>query len=360
MEDSMFSGVICFLSYLLGIIFFIVSSIASVQGQDKSSGRPPANVTVATVKTGMVAPQAEFIGTVFYKEVSDVASELEGLAQTVKFEEGQRVKKGQILVELGSEILRKDFQATLSSYQQALSELEIAKIELRRKEQLLETKSISRQSYDQDRFRTIILENRAASLKAQVERIEIELNKKVIRAPYDAIIIKRYVDRGEWIAEGKSVAILAKDDIVDILVEVPERFIQFIKKGLPVTGKVNGHRIEGSIFTIVPRGDIATRTIPVKIRMPNEYSLIEGMSAQIILPTDERKEAFIVPRDTVISISGQNVIFAVIESKAVKLPVNIVGYEGLSVGIEARDLEAGLLVVKEGNERLVDGQEVSY
>jgi RND family efflux transporter MFP subunit len=336
-----------------------VSYTASVWGQDKSGGRPPANITTASIKAGMVAPQADFIGTVYYQEVSEVASEMGGLAEAIKFEEGRRVKKDQILVELGSEILKKTYQATVSSYEQALSELEIAKIELKRKEQLLDKNSISQQSYDQDRFRVIGLEKRAASLKAQVERIEIELNKKMIRAPYDAIIIKRHVDRGEWIAEGESVATLAMDEIVDILVEVPERLIQFIKIGMQVPGTINGQTIDGNVFAIVPKGDISTRTIPVKIRIPNKYALIEGMSAQVTLPTEVRRKTLIVPRDAVITMFGQTVVFTIIESKATMKPVKIMGYEGLNVGIEAEGLAEGMQVALEGNERLRDGQMVS-
>ena len=52
-------------------------------GQEKPKGPPPAKVAVATVESGTVKPQAEFIGTVFYQEVSDVASELSGLVEEV-------------------------------------------------------------------------------------------------------------------------------------------------------------------------------------------------------------------------------------------------------------------------------------
>jgi RND family efflux transporter MFP subunit len=329
-------------------------------GQDKDRGPPPANVSVAEVKTGLMAPEAEFIGTVFFQEVSDVASELSGLAQIVRFEEGQRVKKGQVLVELGSEILRKNLQATLLTHEQVLIELEIARIELTRKDKLFKKKSIAEQTYDQDRFRVLGLEKRAASLKAQVERIEIELRKKIIRAPYAAIVIKRLVDRGEWISEGEEVAILAKDDVVDIVVEVPERYVQHIKKGMQIRAQINGNDIRGTVFAIVPRGDIATRTFPVKIRTPNNHSLIEGMSANVILPTGKPKQALIVPRDAVIRMLGQDVIFTAIASKAGMMPVRIIGYDGLHVGIEAGGLEEGMLVVVDGNERLRDGQMVSF
>ncbi len=343
---------------LLGIFIYTFVFSSSLWSQDKPKGPPPANVTVAEVKNGMVAPQAEFIGTVYYQEVSDVASELSGLVETVSFEEGQRVKKRQILVQLGSEILGKDLQATKSSYEQVLAELEIARIDLTRKEKLFKRKSIAEQTYDEERFQVIGLEKRAASLKAQVERIEIELEKKVIRAPYEAVVLERRVDRGEWIAQGASVAVLAKDDVVDIVVEVPERFIPYVRQGMPAQAAINGNTVNGKIVAIVPRGDIATRTFPVKIRTPNKFSLIEGMSARVILPTGERKNTLIVPRDAVISMSGQSVVFIVNDSKVGMRPVKIVGYEGLNAAIEASGLNEGMLVALKGNERLRDGQMV--
>lgn len=262
-------------------------------------------------------------------------------------------------MQLGSEILRKSHQATLSTYEQVLSELEIARIDLIRKEKLFKRKSIAEQTYDEERFQVIGLEKRAASLKAQVERIEIELKKKIIRAPYEAVVLERRVDRGEWIAEGASVAVLAKDDVVDIVVEVPERFVPHVRQGMTVRAAINGHRVNGKVIAIVPRGDIATRTFPVKIRTPNTFSLIEGMSAKVILPTGRRRQAFIVPRDAVLPKFGQNVVFTVEQAKAGMLPVNIIGYEGLNAGIEGRGLEEGMYVAVDGNERLRDGQMVS-
>jgi RND family efflux transporter MFP subunit len=327
-------------------------------GQNKGVQPPPATVSVAKVKSGLLAPEAEFIGTVYYQEVSNVASELSGLAQVVKFEEGQRVKNAQALVELGSELLRKNLQTTLLTHEQVLSELEIARIELTRKEKLFQKRSIAQQTYDQDRFRVVGLEKRAASLAAQVERIEIELRKKIIRAPYSGVVLKRLVDRGEWISEGEEVAVLAKDDVIDIVVEVPERFIQYVKPGTPARTLINGNEISGKVFTIVPRGDIATRTFPVKIRSPNKHSLIEGMSARVVLPTGKRRKSLVVPRDAVVSMLGQTVIFTVDNAKAGMLPVSILGYDGLIVGVEASGLKEGMQIVVDGNERLRDGQAV--
>jgi RND family efflux transporter MFP subunit len=333
--------------------------LSPLWGQEKPKGPPPANVSVATVKAGMVAPQAEFIGTVFFQEVSDVASELSGLVEVVRFEEGQRIKKGQVLIELGSDLLNKRLRATSATYEQALSELEIARIELKRREKLFKKKSISEQSYDENRFRVRGVEKRASSLKAEVERIEIELQKKIIRAPFDGIVIKRQVDRGEWLAEGATVAILAKDDVVDIVVDVSEEFIPFVQVGMPVKATVSGKELSGSIIAVVPRGDIATRTFPVKIRTLNTLALIEGMSARVVLPTAKPKKTLVVPRDAVIPVFGQTVVYAVKDSKAQMIPVSVIGYQDLIAGIEGQGLAEGMQVVVKGNERLRNGQRVS-
>ncbi len=356
MVSRLYQSVI--LSLIAAVLF--VSLPSWVWGQQNKQGPPPANVTIARVKSGSIAPQAEFIATVFYQEISETAAEMSGLVEAVRFEEGQRVQEQQILVELGSELLRKRHQSAKSSYERILSEVQIARIDLKRREALFRKKSISEQSYDETRYRLIGLRKQAAALKAQVEQFEIELQKKIIRAPFNGIVIKRHVDRGEWVSEGETVAMIGKDDIVDIVAEVPERFIPFIEDGMQVGATVNGNNLTGRVIAIVPRGDVATRTFPIKIRTPNKNSLIEGMSAKVTLPTARSVNALIVPRDAVIAKFGRNVVYAVADSKAKMMPVQIIGYDGLNAGIQAKGLSNGMLVVVEGNERLNDGQAVVY
>jgi RND family efflux transporter MFP subunit len=345
---------------LAALLVYQYASPAWLRGQQHEEVPPPANVTVSSVKHGMIEPQAEFIATVFYQEISDTAAELSGLVEAVRFEEGQKVKEGQVLVELGSELLRKGLQATISAYEQALSELEVARIDLRRRETLFQKKSISEQSYDETRFRVVGLEKRAAALKAQVERLEIELAKKIIRAPFDGVVIKRQVNRGEWLSEGETVAVIGKNDVIDLVAEVPERYIQFIDFGMKVRAAANNHEFYATVTAIVPRGDVATRTFPVKIRTPNEFSLIEGMSAKVTLPTGKSQKTLMVPRDAVISQFGQTVVFAAMESTAHMIPVQIIAFAGLDAGVASQDLKEGMLVVVGGNERLRDGQAVAY
>ena len=340
---------------MLACLFFFPSDLLA---QQKTQQPPPASVSLVKVTAGKVAPQSEFIATIFFQEISDTASEISGMAEVVRFEEGQQVKKKQILVELGSEILRKRLQATILSYEQILSELEIARIDLKRREKLFKKQSISEQVYDENRFRVIGLEKRAAALNAQVEQLEIELEKKIIRSPFDGVVIKRNVDRGEWISEGEVVAVIGKDDTIDIVADVPERFIQYVKNGMKVSARANGKQLDGIVIAIVPKGDVTTRTFPVKIRSPNHFTLFEGMSAKVTLPTGKQMAAFIVPRDAVVSKFGQNIVYVAVNGRAKQIAVKVIGYDGLNAGIESSELAEGMFVAVEGNERLRDGQAV--
>jgi len=335
---------------LIATLFFISFS------KGYSQEMYPIKVSVSRVRSGMIAPNIDFIGTVYYQEVSEVASEVSGKVELVTFEEGQRVKKEQILLKLGSDLLEKTLQATVASYEEILSELKKAKREFERAESLFKEELISEQSYDDYRFRVKGLEKRADSLRAEVERLRVELQKKTIKSPFEGIVIKKHVSRGEWVSPGSVVATVARDEFVDVIVEVPERIIRFVKPGMKVRVKAGGSEMTGRVFAIIAKADTATRTIPVKIRIKNISHLMEGMEAKVSLPSDEKRKTLTVPRDALISASGRTVVFTVIDSRAKMIPVRVIGYKGLTAGIYAEGLKEGMRVIVKGNERLRDGQ----
>ncbi len=341
----------------VSILLFSSSTLYAEKG--KQQGMPPANVVVSEIMSGKVAPEMEFVGTVYYKEVSNVASEASGLVETVGFEEGKRMKKGQMLVKLSSELLNKTLNATKANHELVLSDLEQAKLILKRSEKLYKDKLVSEELYDEKRFNVNGLEKKAVSLNAEVERLEVELEKKTIRAPFDCLVIEKNIDRGEWLSPGSTLATVANDKIVDILVDVPEQVVKAISPGLQVTVKTSGSEIKGKVFAIIPRGDISTRTFPVKIRARNTISLIEGMEAVISLPISHEEKTLIVHRDAIITAFGSTVIFTVKDMKAEKVPVRVTGYKGMTAGIKAEGLEEGMKIVVKGNERLRPGQAVN-
>ena len=168
------------------------------------------------------------------------------------------------------------------------------------------------------------------------------------------MIIKKHVARGDWLSPGKTVATLARDDAVDLIVEVPETVIKYLKPGMEVDANVGEKEKRGIITAIIPRGDITTRTFPIKIRIKNSTSLLEGMEARVKLPVGEKIDALLVPRDAVLNKFGETTVVLVVDSKASIMPVKVVGYRGMMAGINANKISEGMKVVVKGNERLSD------
>ncbi len=311
-------------------VLILLISFPVYAEDEKQSGMPPAIVVVSEVTSGMIAPQAKFVGTVFFAEVSDVACEVDGKVETLNFEEGHRVKKDAELVKINSDLL--------------LSDIEKAALDFKRAERLYTEGLIPEDEYDARRF--------------EKERLEIILSKKTIRAPFAGVILKKHVERGEWLSLGSVVATIAADDVVDIVVEVPERLLKFLSPGMEIGVSAGGSELKGNIIAVIPRGDISTRTFPVKIRVANTTSLVEGMEARVTLPEGEEMKSLIVHRDAVLNVFGNMVVYTVQDSKAAMVTVKVSGYKGMIAGIQAEGLEAGMKVVVKGNERLRPGQEV--
>ncbi len=342
----------------LALVLLLACSPAGAEDPGKE-GPPPALVTVSEIREGTIAPQAEFVGSVFYPEVSDVSSEVSGGIVEVRIEEGRRVRKGDVLVRLDAEILEKTLASTRASHEQVLVDLAKARADFRRIDNLYRQEAVAEQLYDENRFRVMALEKRADSLKADMERLQAELRKKTVRAPFDGITVKKMVDLGEWLSPGDEVATLARDDRVDVIVEVPGEIVGYMTPGRTLPVKVAGAETTGKVVSVIPRGDIPTRTFPVKVRIRNRYSLIEGMEARVTVPTGKEEKSLIAPRDAVVTALGETAVYAVEDGKAKRIPVKVLRYEGESAAVSGEGIREGMAVVVKGNERLRDGQPLS-
>ncbi len=307
----------------------------------------------------MIHPEEEFVGTVYYPEVSDVSAEVSGTVKTIAFEEGQTMKQGELLVKLDSDLQEKTLQSKTALYEETLSDLERARKDLARTVTLYRKKIIAEKEYDDQTFLVKGLEKRSSSLKADVDRLTIEVRKTAVRSPFDGVVIKRNAARGEWLSPGRSVATIARNNVADVIVEVPERIIHFVTPGMFVSVTAGGNPLKGKLHAIIPKGDVATRTFPVKIRVDDGSSLMEGMAARVKLQGGETISTLLVPRDAILTMPGKTVVVAVIDGKATILPVTVVGYTGSYAGINAKNISDGMNVVVKGNERLREGQPVA-
>jgi len=332
---------------LIITLFFFGSSALCAEkkpGQGKGrGGPPPAKVIVSTLTPGQISPQSDFTGTIYYKEVSNLAAETNGKVRSVLIEDGMKVKKGKVLVSINRAMLSKDIEAKKASHGEVISELKKAKSDLVRAKKLFGKKLLAEKDYDQYRFTVEGLKSRSLSLKAEIERLSIELSYKSVRAPFDGIVMRKMVERGDWVNPGTVVATVGNDSELYLLVNVPQKAVAFIKKGSSVNILSGEKSYPARVHAIVPQGDIKTRTFPVKVRLTRRSeALYQGMEGRVRLPVGKKIKTLLINREAVTSIMGRTGVYAVVEGKAQMIPVKVRGFKGSLAGIKGPGLKAGM------------------
>jgi len=197
-------------------------------------------------------------------------------------------------------------------------------------------------------------------LKARLDKLLLEQKKKTIRAPFDGVIIETLVEAGEWVPAGGTVALVADNRTYEILVDIPANLIGFLEADRKVQVRTDSQVLDAEYLTIIPKGNIATRTFSAKFKVRNAPTLIEGMEARVKLPTAAAIDGLLVPRDAVTKSFGQDVIFTVVDGMARMHSVEVLGYTRDQVAVSASGLEVGQQVVIKGNERIRDGQAIRF
>jgi RND family efflux transporter MFP subunit len=343
---------VCFILLVCASCF--AGDAKSGEKKKKSFGSP---VVVAKITAGEFARQAEFVGTFYYSHVSKVAAETAGIVESTNCEEGQKIDKSQWIAQLETDLLDTEISGAKASYEQVLVEIEMARKNLERMDTLYKKGSVSQNIFDDHFFRKQALEKQAMVLKASLDRKLLLKRKKRIETPFTGIVIQKSVEKGEWIPLGGTVATIADTRIMDVIVDIPQDYLGFLKDESQLDISFKGHEKKSDFISIVPSGDVRTRTFSVKLRIKNDCNLIEGMEVIVHIPVSAKQEGIMVPRDAVIKKYGQDVIFLVEDSKAKMSSVNIKGYKASMVHITGKGLLKGMQVVIKGNERLTDGQQ---
>lgn len=336
----------------------IATLLAAAASHAQGGGPPPAQVVLGESTVGRLIPTADFEGTVFYKEVSAVATELPGKVVQVNFDVGDRVSRGTPLVSLDTELTEAALRTARAMVAQRQAQMQQEQARYERAVLLVADEVTTEQEFDDIRFTRDAVAQQLEAAKAEVALLELQIAKKVIRAPFDGIVMERHAEVGEWLGAGASLATLAREDLYDVLVFVPERFLPFIELGRTVEMRVLGNDLTGSIVPSSPDGDIATRTFPIRIRLTEPNWLRSGMAAIARMPTGFEQEAVLVPRDAVLLEGGIEFIVIASDDTAVRREVSVLGYEGGMAGLAPGTIEPGAQVIVKGHERLRSGQSI--
>lgn len=324
-----------------------------------AAGPPPAKVVVEEVVQKEISETAPFIGVFYYERLSQISSEVPGLVKSIHVTEGERIKKGRVIVELDTEILDQNILFTKTQIQQAKLKIEKAQKKYERFKKLHQEKNVSDQSYDDALYQ--LKESQLEKQLAEIEwsGLQIKKRKSKIVAPFDSIVLEKNVDQGDWIQQGKPLVKLGSEQDLMVNAAISEKYLPYISKGEQVALNIHAYnkKIKGYIQSIGPVADAITKNLTLKIRVPLLKDVVENMSVKVQVPVSFKKKMSVFSRDAIVQSQGKNYVYQIKDGKAAMLPVQISAYLGEMVGSTAGDLK-GISVVVEGNERLRPGQSV--
>ncbi|MDF1578622.1 MAG: efflux RND transporter periplasmic adaptor subunit [Desulfobulbales bacterium] len=315
---------------------------------------PPAKVVVAAITQQEVAENRPFIGRLYYDTASQISAEVSGLVEIVAVREGDLVKKDAPLLRLNTELLDREIDIKLAEIEQIDLRIGHAEKQYRRLESLYEKEGISEKAYEDALYAYEDGRREKQVAELELKKLLLDLEKGVVKAPYEGMVMAKNVDSGDWVQPGKPL--LRLGSVNDLFVKVPigEKLLQFVETGSRVVVGIeaSGQELQGTVEGIDPVADPKTKNVFVKVRIPAQKNIAENLSARVYLPVGARKRLSIIPRDALVSMGGNDFVYTIKEGKAAILPVNIVSFLGDAVGADNPHFREGMEVVVEGNERL--------
>jgi len=302
----------------------------------------PVSAVIAT--PGKLDNTIQVTGEIQANESLELRPETSGKVTNISFQEGERVKKGALLVTINDEELRAQLEKL--KYSKKLRE----DMEYRQR-MLLEKEAISQEEYDQALTE---LNTNAADIKV----IEAQIAKSQIRAPFNGIIGLRYVSEGSYATPQTVIASFFSLDPAKIEFSIPSKYTNDVEVGQEITFTTDALNEEftGKIYAIEPQIDPATRTLKLRAVSPNkDQKLLPGQFVRVNLILNRQDEAIMIPTQAVIpELTGHKVFVSnqgMVEERKVEIGIRTSQEVEIEEGIKPQDtvITSGILQLKQGS-----------
>ncbi len=340
-------------SVLLSAMVLIILSACSggkekTTGMEKAASGPSKTEIVKVMQLEMqkISHAVEYTATLQGYEEVHLAPAAPGRIEAIYVEEGSRVLRGQVLVQMDRTQLH-----------QAEIQMRTLATDFARLDTLQKVGSIPQQQYDQ--------------LKAQYEiarsNVEFLTGNTRLKAPFSGIISGKYFEAGEMYSGapvapvGKAAILsLVQIDRLKVIVPVSEKYYPQIQTGMNAKISVDiypGQEFSGKVVRIFPTIDPASHTFSVEVVTPNSSAILRpGMFARVSFDLGE-VDAVVLPALAVLKMQGSNERYLFVEKdgKAERIPVSIGARFDDRIEVISDLLKPGDRVIVSGQSRLLHG-----
>lgn len=344
---------------LLFVAAFLLACGASEEAEP--SGPPP--VLVVPVELRDLAENIVASGELVARHDAVIAAEIEGRVTEIRFDEGEHVETGQIVLSIDPERRQLDVESAKANLAEARAALREQERDFARMRELHARQAASDARLDETRSLLERARSRVDAAQAGLGVAERALRDAGVVAPFSGLVAERFVSRGEFVSTGKPLFEIVALDPVEVEFHVPEVDSSRIHLGDPVFVRVAPwpeEHFEGRVGVVSPKIDTRTRTLLVKATLPNpDGRLRPGLFARVELGVATRSDVPMVPEEAVLQRAEGPVVFVLrdgdrVERRGVETGAHREGWVEIARGVAADDR-----VIARGHAELVDGARVS-
>ncbi|MDO8720473.1 MAG: efflux RND transporter periplasmic adaptor subunit [Polaromonas sp.] len=275
---------------------------ASGAGRNGGSGRPPS-VEAARVDMARLTDDTQAVGSLRSRRSVVLRPEVSGRITRLNFTDGQRVRKGQVLVQF-------DDQLQQAQVQQSQAELSIALANQKRNQELVAQNFVSQRSLDESAANLQVAQAKLALTRATAARLKIV-------APFDGIAGIRQVSAGDYLKDGADIVNIEDIEAIYVDFRLPERFQAKLKRGQ--TAMLNIDALPGKpylaqIQAIDPLIDVNGRSVGVRACIDNrQLQLRPGMFARVNTVFGVKEDARVIPEEAIVPQGGKQFVIKLLK-----------------------------------------------
>jgi membrane fusion protein (multidrug efflux system) len=338
-------------SYFIFVLSLFL--LAACSGNDSrtansdAGGPRLANIFAEPLQEREFASKIEALGTLMPNEQVDLTLNAADRVQSIYFDDGERVHKGQTLLSLA----QREQRALVEAEEARVAE---ARQQLDRMMRLIESRAVSQAEVDEAK-------RDLNSARAQLRAVQSRQKDRILIAPFDGILGFRQVSVGSYVQPGSVVARLVDDKEMNLEFDIPSTFIRVLSEKSEVIAKTDDLPSDifyGTVTSVDNAIDPVTRSVTVRATLPNpDRVLVSGMFMDVTINADPRTVPA-VPEEAVQSVGPRNFIFTIQEKDGqqiaerteIQLGLYQDGYVEVKSGVQTGTLivTEGLLQVREG------------
>ncbi len=354
-----------------GALYYAFSGGApKQQRRSRFAAEGPVPVLVAPAAKADVPVYLDAVGTTRALNTVTVRPQVDGKLMSVNFDEGQDVKKGDVLARIDPTTFQAALDQAVAKKAQDEAQLANAKIDLARYEKLAATNSINRQQADTQKALVAQLTAQAQSDQAAIENAQAVLNYTTIRAPIDGRTGIRQVDEGNIVHASDSTGIVVITQVkpISVLFNLPQQDLDQVNSAF-AKGPIRVDALKSDDDTLIDRGklivvdnqvDPTTGTVKIKAEFPNaNLQLWPGQFVNVRVLVSTLSQVTVIPTGAVQRGPNGTFVFVVDTDNKAKMRPVTVSKQDESQAVVSKGVTPAERVVTTGFARLTDGSNVA-